>query len=376
MLPIAKEQTTTAEITSAPAQTKTVKPINLNLKTGSPEWGKPDNGGYRIIAVDDEPINLEVIRAYLSDEKYKVHTMTSGMNLMEIISESAPIELLILDIFMPEISGYHLCSDIRKKYPSHELPILMLTASSNPEDMVHAFSLGANDYITKPVSRTELLARVDTHIQLKQSVSRMKLSSQKLNEIDRLIHFGFLVSTYLLRDRISADQERIVLKKAYEYHKPLLNEHLTEFSYPINDNEEENFENIIKTLRNLDSSELIKLFTKIEETVQIDTQDTYRAEEIENITSDVFDLVSQFLLIWNSENNSEDEFRRKFNTKHKLTMKETETAELIFQGFSNIEIAEKMDISLSTVKKHIYSIFNKVGVENRTHLIYQMLQKK
>ena len=230
-------------------------------------WKKPHNGELRIVVVDDEPINLKVIQNYLPGDKYLVHSMTSDVNLMDHLKEPVPAELVILDIFMPEISGYELCSEIRKKYQSHELPILMLTASSNPEDMVQAFSCGANDYITKPVSQEELLARVETHIQLKKSIERISLSNKKLNEIDRLISFGCLASTFVLKNNISIGQEKIILKKAYDYYKPILDQQLTgpgERTGESNDNEEHDyFERLFGKLQHLGSRKLLKLFNHI-----------------------------------------------------------------------------------------------------------------
>ncbi len=354
--------------------------LDTKIIPSEPVWKVSENGKSMILAIDDEPINLKVIQEYLSSDGYLVNSMISGVNLMKHLGKGVLPELIILDIFMPEISGYELCSEIRKKYPSHELPVLMLTASSNPEDMVQAFSLGANDYITKPVSQSELLARVKTHIKLKKSIERISISNKKLNIIDRLISFGFLASTFVLQNKISLEQENIILKKAYNYYKPLLDQ----FSIENPDTPESSsskserhdyFESVFNKLHNLESQKKLDLLYKIGEKVQGATDKEFSQEEIEEVSTNVFDLVSGLLLMEKPIESSLQPDPSVFGEKYHLTTKEIETVSLIYEGYSNQEIAGLLCIALNTVKQHVFHIFNKVGVENRTHLIYKLIEK-
>lgn len=378
-LPIAKKNDNHEFTSSLTEKNNHLLNTNYEPARNSFIWEDIKDGQQTILAVDDEPINLQVIENYLPKDKYLVYSMTSGVNLMETLNESVSLELIILDIFMPEISGYDLCSKIRKKYKSHELPILMLTASSNPEDMVQAFSSGANDYITKPVSRDELLARVETHIKLKKSIERNDFTNKKLNEIDRLISLGFMATSFVLKNKISVAQENIVLKKAYDYYKPIFDQLLrgdkdrSKLSNNISDHDY--FERITQKLRSLEHTKITNFLIQIKESIYKTDDAVFKEHDIERVSSDIFDLIGCLLKIENPITDSEKSVLNDVGMFYGLTAKEIETTIYIYEGYSNQEICEKMGIALNTVKQHIYHIFNKVGVENRTHLIFQMLNK-
>lgn len=338
--------------------------------SGFVNWEIPQDGQYRIIAIDDEPVNLKVIHSYLPRDVYLVHHMTSGMKLMDHLADPSPAELVLLDIFMPDVSGFELCSQIRKGYQPHELPILMLTASNSLEDMTHAFALGANDFITKPVSREELLARVETHVRLKKSIERIELTNRKLNEIDRLISFGFLATTLVLRDHINFDQGNLILRKAYEYHAPLIRDLLVDSSSRSETSLSEDSEPLA-LLNDLTVEQLKGVIKNVQKSARTYSDAAYSDNDVDRISTDVFDLVSRLLLI-----KMADPIESAWETlteRYGLTPREIETAKRIWEGYSNQEIANRLGISSNTVKKHVYSLFNKIGVENRTHLIYKIM---
>ncbi len=124
----------------------------------------------KVLVVDDEPVNLQVLINNLVLEGYTVVAARSGAEAMEILERGEFPELIILDVMLPRMSGYEVCQAIREKYPEHDLPILMLTAKNKPGDVVTGLEAGANDYLSKPVNRQELLARVRSLISLKNSV--------------------------------------------------------------------------------------------------------------------------------------------------------------------------------------------------------------
>lgn len=120
-----------------------------------------------ILAVDDDPINLKVLKNILPSDKYNITTVTSGEEALQQLT-TIKWHLVISDVMMPNMSGYKLTKMIREKYSISELPILLLTARGNMEDISTGFLSGANDYVTKPVDATELNARVHalTHLQI------------------------------------------------------------------------------------------------------------------------------------------------------------------------------------------------------------------
>ena len=110
----------------------------------------------RILVVDDEARYQRLLEANLRTDNYEVITASNGREAIEIFS-SQPIDLLLLDVMMPELDGFETCERIRE-YSS--VPIIMLTAKGDEKDRVRGLDLGADDYVTKPFSATELLARV------------------------------------------------------------------------------------------------------------------------------------------------------------------------------------------------------------------------
>ena len=121
---------------------------------------------FHILIVDDEPVNLQVLNNILSVNNYQVSQASNGKEALAILAGEQPIDIILLDVMMPNMSGYEMCAKVREKHPAQELPIVMLTAKNQVDDLVMGFQLGANDYIAKPFAKDELLMRVNTHIKL------------------------------------------------------------------------------------------------------------------------------------------------------------------------------------------------------------------
>ena len=113
--------------------------------------------GARILAVDDEPRYLRIIRFNLEREGYRVTCVASGEDALAFFSEQQP-SLVLLDVMLPGLDGFEVCSRIRE---ISTRPIIMLTAKGADEDKVRGLRLGADDYVTKPFSAEELVARVE-----------------------------------------------------------------------------------------------------------------------------------------------------------------------------------------------------------------------
>ncbi|GAB4504092.1 MAG: response regulator transcription factor [Anaerolineales bacterium] len=110
----------------------------------------------RILIVDDEPRYLRLLEANLRTEGYEVATAQDGIQAIDIFS-SQPIDLILLDVMMPRLDGFATCQRIREY---SNVPIIMLTAKGEEQDRVRGLDVGADDYLVKPFSATELLARV------------------------------------------------------------------------------------------------------------------------------------------------------------------------------------------------------------------------
>ncbi|WP_339275271.1 ATP-binding protein [Paenibacillus sp. FSL W8-0426] len=154
-----------------------------------------------ILAVDDDPINLKVLVSMLSSEPYTVTTAHSAREALELL-DTRQWDLLVTDVMMPQMSGYELTQRVRERYSVSELPILLLTARSQPSDIYTGFSSGANDYVTKPVDALELKYRIKALIGLKQSINeRLRIEAAYLQaQIQPHFLFNTLNSLIALSD--------------------------------------------------------------------------------------------------------------------------------------------------------------------------------
>lgn len=128
----------------------------------------PFNGKAKvsILIVDDEPINLQVLQHHLAGGGFDITPAVNGEDAMKVIESGKHFDMVLLDIMMPRMSGYEVCQQIREKYLPSELPVIMITAKNQVRDLVEGLAFGANDYISKPFSKQEFLARVQTHLNL------------------------------------------------------------------------------------------------------------------------------------------------------------------------------------------------------------------
>ena len=125
-----------------------------------------DQNRIQILVVDDEPINQQVLINHLADGPYQITSALNGQEALDIMDEGRRFDLVLLDLMMPRMSGYEVCAKIREKYLPSELPVIMITAKNQVADLVQGLSFGANDYLAKPFSKAEFLARIKTHLHL------------------------------------------------------------------------------------------------------------------------------------------------------------------------------------------------------------------
>ncbi|NQZ07975.1 MAG: response regulator, partial [Algicola sp.] len=125
-----------------------------------------DGSRFRLLLVDDEPINLQVLNNHLSRHNYQLIEANDGLQALEMLKNNGPFDLVLLDIMMPKLSGYEVCKKIRETHSVSELPVIFLTAQNQVDNLVQGFAIGGNDHLTKPVDKHELLARVETHLKL------------------------------------------------------------------------------------------------------------------------------------------------------------------------------------------------------------------
>lgn len=132
----------------------------------------------RILIADDKPSNAELLNEYLSDGEFETAIARDGEETLQMIAQFRP-DVLLLDIMMPKLSGFEVCKRLRHDPTTRDLPVLMITALDQPSDIDRAVDAGTNDFLTKPINATDLVARVRALLN----------SRQHATDVDRTINY-------------------------------------------------------------------------------------------------------------------------------------------------------------------------------------------
>ena len=135
------------------------------MDAGETLESKINRSEYKILIVDDVVSNVLLLKILLSNEKFQVCTANNGTTCIEIAKKEHP-DLILLDVMMPDISGFDTAVILKKDEETKEIPIIFLTALNTPADLVHGFKVGASDFLTKPFNKEELVMRVMQQISL------------------------------------------------------------------------------------------------------------------------------------------------------------------------------------------------------------------
>lgn len=127
----------------------------------------------KILVVDDNKLNLRLLQDILEDEKYKVYTTDSGFSVLEMAHNLKP-DVILLDIMMPGMDGYDVCRLLKSDEEVMDIPVIMVTAKTEGNDLKIAFEMGAADYIKKPFDELEIIARIHSVLRTKQSQDILK----------------------------------------------------------------------------------------------------------------------------------------------------------------------------------------------------------
>ena len=139
---------------------------------------KTHHPGSKILIADDNRQNCELLDAYLADEDYEIVFAYDGQETLEKVAETNP-DLILLDIMMPKLSGYEVCSQLKRDEATAAIPILMVTALNERGDIEKAVAAGCDDFLTKPVNQLELKTRVRSLLRVRHLT----------NERDRLLAY-------------------------------------------------------------------------------------------------------------------------------------------------------------------------------------------
>ncbi len=136
----------------------------------TPDAIQPENGseGAWILIVDDVPVNLQALESILKTRGFQVEKATSGEQALASVKNRQP-DLILLDVMMPKMNGYEVCQHLQANPETAKIPVIFLTGRNDSYSIIKGFAAGALDYIVKPFHAPELLARINTHLELKRS---------------------------------------------------------------------------------------------------------------------------------------------------------------------------------------------------------------
>ncbi|MFO7724300.1 MAG: response regulator transcription factor [Oceanipulchritudo sp.] len=293
-----------------------------------------------ILVVDDVPENLALVFEVLSGAGYEVLVVESGEIALERLALMKP-DLILLDVRLPGADGFTICRQLKDTPESTEIPVIMMTGLNDTRDMVNGFKAGAVDYVCKPVPAEEVLARVETHLQIRRLRLRLQQRNHELlrevrrrREAERQLEQSLDQAVILISEDSSL---QFATKRAWDL-----------------------------IARFFPDGPLVGLPPPLQEWLEKDAAETHQFTFPKgSLHVKRFSSSSGRGAVLKLEEHLNVPSSRQLQSLG-LTPKEAEVLYWMAQGKTSPEIASILDSALNTVKKHAQRIYQKLGVENRT----------
>lgn len=289
-----------------------------------------------VLVVDDSPESLGMLNVALNTQGYTALVALNGLQALSIVEKVQP-DVILLDAVMPEMDGFETCKKLKELLPN--TPIIFMTGLTDVEDVIKGFNAGGVDYVTKPISPDEVIARIKTHV----NTAKLALSAQ-----DALDHAGKNVFCVSNEGRLAWATPQV-----HEIIDELAQDDMTPWS----------------TL-----AETIKVWLNTTVATNItnssaDTTDTNNHLLINCFTSPFNisyerkqDNLHLLRIVQTSVQKSPEDLKAKLP----ITKRESEVLYWVSYGKTSWEISQILAMSPRTVNKHLEQIFKKLGVDNRT----------
>ena len=148
-------------------------------------FDKEKLSGMKVLMIDDTPSNLDILGHILKQVGLNVSVALNGTIALKIINEDKP-DLVLLDIMMPDISGYDVCRKLKKNDDTKDIPVIFITAMAQTEDLIEGFEVGGADYVVKPFEEREVLARIGSQLSLRKIAYEKEELIRKLDSLSRI----------------------------------------------------------------------------------------------------------------------------------------------------------------------------------------------
>jgi two-component system, OmpR family, alkaline phosphatase synthesis response regulator PhoP len=152
-------------------------------KSKTPLDGGNQTPKSRILIADDNPTNVELLEAYLSERPCEIAVAVDGRDTLDKVAQFNP-DLILLDIMMPKLSGFEVCKTIKDDPATKNIMVLMVTALNELGDIERAVNAGCDDFLSKPVNKTELLKRVENMLKLRSATDEVERLRNYIDSMD------------------------------------------------------------------------------------------------------------------------------------------------------------------------------------------------
>ncbi len=142
------------------------------------------NSTPRVLIADDDPLGAELLEAYLSGNDYELRIASDGEQTLQLVASWRP-DLILLDVMMPRISGFEVCKRLRSNPATRDIGILMITALDQPSDRDRAVEAGTDDFISKPINKTDLLLRVRALLHSRKNKGELERALDYIEAVER-----------------------------------------------------------------------------------------------------------------------------------------------------------------------------------------------
>jgi len=289
-----------------------------------------------ILIIDDTPENLTVLLQMLTKHSYQVRPALSGEIALKAVQEEIP-DLILLDIMMPEMNGFEVCSKLKSDVRTQDIPIIFISALGDTEDKIRGFLAGGVDYISKPFHVAEVLARVKTHLALRN------MHLQLLGEIE----------------------ERKFAEKALQQAHDELEQRVADRTTELN----------LKTERLTETNIALRILLEKRE----EDKEELEGKVMFNIEKLIFPYLEKLKMKCNNESQEAfleiiqtnlDEITSSFTYNHKdylanLTPTQIQIADMIKQGLTTKKIASLLNLSPFTIAFHRQEIRKRLSLTNK-----------
>jgi len=162
---------------------------------------------YTLLIVDDNPTNLAVLTNYLEEQGFEILSAQDGYAGLEIAQFARP-NMILLDVMMPGIDGFETCRRLKADEKTQDLPVIFMTALDSTQDKINGFKAGGVDYVIKPVQQEEVLARITTHLRIKELTHQLQQANQELSRTNHELSKANLTIT-ALNERLQSENIRM-----------------------------------------------------------------------------------------------------------------------------------------------------------------------